>query len=234
MKTIYSTLVLYGCLFVTGETVQAHALWIETHSTGTPGKPHEVRIYYGEPAESVRERVSDWWSDVGAFTLFLYGPEGRAQVLPVTAGDDHYAALFIPDREGTYVLCIAQPVSETFDRHKYQFNSLVPVQIGHPQGKLHSLSDAFWVVARSTGRAISGTPVQVTVQLDGKPVEKLEIKVFSPNGWSKTFVTDTAGSVTFVPDRPGHYLVEAIHRADVTGDTFDHLHRIATSSLTVE
>src|SRR5690606_22292942 len=121
MKTTHVIIVCIVCLS-TFSRAWAHALWIETAPTGKLGKEHQVRIYYGEPAEGVLEQVADWWSDVGSFSLTLHLPDGSSRKLVVTAQSDHYVSTFIPERSGIYALSIAQPVAETFDGHKYQFN----------------------------------------------------------------------------------------------------------------
>jgi len=233
MRTVYAIFFWAACLFAANH-VQAHALWIETAPVGKSGKAHQVRIYYGEPAEGILEKVGDWWSDVGSFTLVLQLPDGSSQQLTATAAADHYTATLTPAVEGLYTLSIVKPVKETFDGHKYQFNSTAFVKVGKAAVTTATgASEDFRVFAEAFDTAALGKPVTVNARLNGQPLKELEITVFSPNGWSKTFHSDENGVISFVPDRKGHYLVEAVYSADVEGQDFKHLHRISTWSLTI-
>lgn len=184
MKTIHLFIVCMLCLFPLSRA-WAHALWIATDPTGKPGQAHEVRIYYGEPAEGVVENVSDWWSDVGSFVLTLHLPDGSSKALAVTAKSDHYAATFTPEGSGVYALSIAKPVAETFDGHKYQFNSAAFVNVGKDTEWTGSIDGDFRLFARPFDERTAGNAIPLDVQLDGRPLADLEVTVFSPNGWQK-------------------------------------------------
>ncbi|WP_257659053.1 DUF4198 domain-containing protein [Parapedobacter lycopersici] len=233
MKTIYVMLIWAGSL-CTALQVQAHALWIETSSTGQRGAAHEVRIYYGEPAAATPDKTTAWWSDVGTFVLQLHLPDGSSRTLTATPEADYYIATFTPETGGAYTLSIAKPVAETFEGHKYQFNGTAVVTVGNTLDVAEGVMADFRVFTDPSGEPQVNLPVDVHARLDGKPVEELEVTVFSPNGWSKTFQTDGNGSFSFVPDRKGTYLVEALHSAEVTGDGFEHLHRISTYHMFID
>lgn len=232
MKTTHVIIFCIVCLFAFNRAA-AHALWIETAPIGKLGKAHEVRIYYGEPAEGVLENVTDWWSDVGSFVLTLHLPDGSSQQLAATAQVDHYAATFTPAADGVYTLSIAQPVKETFDGHKYQFNGAAFVRVGKVDDPMVESVGDFRVTSAPFDKQAVGKSIAITARLDAQPLKKLEVTVFSPNGWSKTLHTDENGLISFVPDRKGHYLVEALYTADVNGEDYQHLHRIATWSITI-
>lgn len=221
------------CLF-SFSSAWAHALWIATAPIGKSGNAHHVRIYYGEPSEGVLENVSDWWSDVGTFALTLHLPDGSSRELPVTAESDHYTATFTPEGDGVYALSITKPVAETFDGHKYQFNGTAFVHVGAKPDQTAGAIGDFRLLARSAGTEAIGRAISIDAQLDHQPLADLEVTVFSPNGWQKTFRTDDKGAISFVPDRPGHYLVEALHSIDVTNADHKHLHRIATWNFNVD
>lgn len=221
------------CLF-SFSRAWAHALWIETAPIGKSGNAHEVRIYYGEPSEGVLEDVADWWSDVASFDLTLHLPDGSSKPLAVTAKSDHYLATFTPEGDGLYALRVTKPVAETFDGHKYQFNSAAFVHVGaKPAQRTKHMGD-FCLLARSSGMEAIGKAIAVDARLEGEPLADLEVTVFSPNGWEKTFRTDGKGAISFVPDRPGHYLVEALYSIDVVNADHKHLHRIATWSVNID
>lgn len=233
MKTTHVIIVCIVCLF-TFSRASAHALWIETAPTGKSGEAHQVRIYYGEPAEGMLEQVADWWSDVSSFTLMLHLPDGSSQELVVTEQSDHYVSAFIPVEDGIYTLSVVKPVAETFDGHKYQFNSTAFVDVGaDAERPIGNIAD-FHLLAGVVETGAIGKAIAIDAQLDGQPLNELEVTVFSPNGWHKTFRTDGKGSISFVPDRPGHYLVEAVHSVEVMNADHKHLHRIATWSLKID
>lgn len=221
--------------FFISNRAQAHALWIETAPIGKSGKAQQVHVYYGEPAESKLEKIADWWSDVGSFALWLHLPDGSSQQLVVTAQSDHYTATFTPVAAGNYTLSVIQPVKETFDGHKYQFNATAVVAVGRTVLERASagLEKDFRVFTADTAVKKVGKPIQVSAQLDGKPLKELEVTVFSPNGWSKTFHTDEQGILSFTPDRKGPYLVEALYSTEVNGEDYKHLHHIATWTITL-
>lgn len=233
MKTTHVIVVCMVCLFSIS-SARAHALWIDTAPTGKPGEAHQVRIYYGEPAEGLLEDVADWWSDVGSFVLTLHLPDGSSRELAVTAKADHYVSTFTPGGNGVHRLSITKPVAETFDGHKYQFNGTAFVHVGKETSQTVALSSDFRLLARSSGSTAIGKAISVDVRLDGEPLTDAEVIVFSPNGWQKTFRTDDKGSISFVPDRPGHYLAEALHSVDVANADHKHLHRIATWSFNID
>lgn len=212
----------------------AHALWIDTAPIGNAGNAHQVRIYYGEPSEGVLEDVLDWWSDVASYVLTLHLPDGSSETLTATAKSDHYVATFIPQEDGLYALSITKPVAETFDGHKYQFNGTAFVRVGakapHP---VETIGD-FRLTAHSSGTEAINQAISVVAELDNQSLADLEVTVFSPNGWQKAFNTDDKGMISFVPDRPGHYLVEAVHSMDVAKADHKHLHRIATWSVKID
>lgn len=233
MRTVY-VIFLWAICFFAAHGAHAHALWLETSQTGKQGKAQQVRIYYGEPSDGVVDKVTDWWSDVGSFTLWLYLPDGTRQQLPVEAQADHYSATFVPAQAGLYTLRIDKPVTETFDGHQYQFNSTALVSVGKDTGSGHTLlGEEFRLFADVASPKKTGTSIEVLATLDGQPVAKQEVTVFSPNGWSKTFHTDDNGRFAFVPDRKGDYLVEALHSSAVENGAIKHLHRISTGHITV-
>ncbi len=233
MKIKHVIVVCMVCLFSFSEA-WAHALWIDTAPIGNAGDAHQVRIYYGEPSEGVVERVADWWSDVGSFVLTLHLPDGSSKELAVTAKSDHYVAAFTPQGDGIYTLSITKPVAQTFDGHKYQFNGTAFVRVGSKATQTAGATGDFRLTARSSGAETIGKAIAVDAQLDNQPLTDLEVTVFSPNGWQKTFRTDDKGTISFVPDRPGHYLVEALHSVDVANADHKNLHRIATWSFKID
>ena len=57
--------------------VFAHALWIETPSTGKKGVAQEVKIFFGEFSENDITPTDKWFSDLKDFELVLLTPDNR-------------------------------------------------------------------------------------------------------------------------------------------------------------
>ena len=80
IKTILTALLL---LFASNATF-AHALWIETASSGKLGQKHAVKVFYGEFVANERDSVAKWYSDVKDFSLWLVGPDQKKVQLSLT------------------------------------------------------------------------------------------------------------------------------------------------------
>ena len=104
----YKVLTLSLLLFLTSYTqILAHALWIETNTTGKIGQKQEVKIYFGEYAVDERDSVTKWYSNVKDFTIWIVAPDKQKVQLSTTAAVNYYQTSFTPDNEGVYTLMIA-------------------------------------------------------------------------------------------------------------------------------
>src|SRR6478735_7126870 len=99
----------------------AHALWIETATTGKVGQKQQVFIYYGEYAENERDSVSHWFSDVKEVKLWLVSPDNKKVALTTTAESIRLVADFTPTANGTYTLLVDHPVKDVPRTTLYQF-----------------------------------------------------------------------------------------------------------------
>src|SRR5690606_5870357 len=78
--------------------LHAHALYIDTEANGKVGKAQEVKIYYSEFEDRSIEKVSDWYSDVASFKLWLILPDGAREQLSTSAKNDHFVSEFTPEQ----------------------------------------------------------------------------------------------------------------------------------------
>lgn len=215
--------------------LSAHALWIETHPSGKPGKKQFVNVFYGEPTAGAPDRVADWWSDVSNFTLWLIKPDGSREQLVVSPGDDRFSASFTPSLEGLYTLAISHNVSEIAGGVQYQFNATAMVRVG----KATASSDyaaagaELYVFADPASQLRKGRPLEVSCHGSRGPAEAAYVTAYAPTGWAKSFQADASGKGSFVPEWAGTYLIEAGKGEEIRGKTFTSIYRITTLQIHV-
>lgn len=197
----------------------AHALWIETASTGKAGQPQQVKVYYGEYVSNERDETAKWYSDVKDFTLWLTAPGKEKIKLSTTPGSNFYAASFTPDGDGLYVLTVSHEAKELGGTTKYEFLSTAIVSVGKPAAIDHSSIPASLTAYTLEAKKYKvNAPVQLKAVLNGKPLVQKKVSVFSPEGWSKEMTTDENGVITFNPIWPGRYVLEVSTHEKNSGD----------------
>lgn len=187
----------------------AHALWIETASSGKSGQAQEVKVYYGEYASNEREETEKWYSDVKDFSLWLTAPGKEKIKLTTTPGSNFYSATFTPEGNGHYVLTVSHEAKELGGTTKYEFIASSVVTIGKPAAIDAAAVPVSVNVQTAEAKIYKiNAPVQIKAVADGKPLAKKTVSVFSPEGWSKELTTDENGIITFSPIWPGRYVLE--------------------------
>ncbi|GAB3788733.1 hypothetical protein GCM10028818_55890 [Spirosoma horti] len=198
--------------------VYAHALWIQTSPTGKKGQKQTVTVLYSEPGDP-SEKISDWYSDVKSFELWLIGPGGQKTKLPVSPAQDHFTAEFTPEQDGIYTLAVGHGAKDLGGTTKYQFNATAAVTVG----KVASLSVAhpneLNVSVSEAGKGyVVGKPVALAGIFNEKPADKLRVAVHSPSGWNKEIQPNTNGIAEFTPLWPGRYYIEASKTDKMAGE----------------
>ena len=206
MKKI-KVLLLSALLTLSTGSIFAHALWIETASTGRKGQQQTVKVFYGEYADNERDSVSKWYSDVKDLTLWIVSPGQEPSKLTLKLGVNHYEATFTPAIEGTYVLQVSHEAKELGGTTKYHFLANAKVNVGKATISANStnvlnLSDTY----QKPAKANQVFKLQALAQ--GVPAKGKSVTIFSPNGWSKAVTTDESGALQFTPLWPGRYVAE--------------------------
>jgi hypothetical protein len=198
--------VLLGCFF--SETF-AHALWIETASTGKKGTAQEVRIFFGEFSDghAAATPTAKWFSDTRSFSLILTTPDGQEIKLTPTQQPQYFSATFTPDKDGVYSVRLHHVVKDVYHGNRLDYNSSALVHVGTTTASLSPFSN-IGVSADGKGGFKKDQPVSITAFLDGKPAARAEVEVVAPNGWSKKVFTDSTGTANFKPLWPGKYNLE--------------------------
>jgi len=215
LKSLLFTLILIA----TANQLFAHALWIETKTTGKIGQSQEVKVFYGEYVNNEREEISKWFSDVKDFSLWLTMPGQKKVKLNTTAGSNFYVANFTPDKEGVYILTVVHEPKELGGTTKYEFSSIATVAVGKTTAiNLAPIANTIKVSASEAKTYKTNTAIQIKAERNGKPLAGKHISVFSPEGWAKEHTTDENGLITFNPIWPGRYVLEVSNYEKTTGE----------------
>lgn len=192
---------------------QAHEVWIERDGAGP------ARIYLGEPESALPEGGDPEFDKLKAPRLV---PAGKADF----ARKAGYLEVAVP----------AGDVRATDDTVFAPWG---------PDGKKESV--AYYARAgRSEARAAMPFEIapaaangeRFVLTRNGQPVADAEVKVISPDKWTKSLKTDAQGAVTVPLQGKGRYLLTASHKDEGQFDTpagkVAVLHRIATTTFVID
>lgn len=212
----------------------AHALWIQTAAIAVKGQKHVVEILWSEDGKNELMPIDKWFSDMKDFTLFLTGPDGTKQQIHVTAGKDRYTAYFTPDKDGVYVLSIAHTAKD-FGDARLDYNAEATVTVGKVSAGIGipSIDNELKLTGDFRNSYKKGKIISLTYLLKNVPKEKIQVEVFAPGGWSKTFETDADGSIELPLLWSGRYAVEAVYYVeDEPGSFNDKAYKATRRCLT--
>jgi hypothetical protein len=216
MKTLtFLTLSILFCFITTN--LSAHALWIETGTTGKIGQPQTVKVYYGEYVSNERENLSKWYSDVKEFTLWLVGPDQQRTQLKLTADSNSFTSSFTPDKNGSYNLEVSHEAKELGGTTKYHFLASSNVTVGKTTA-IAASTNVLNLKPDSNIPAKVNQTVKLTASLNKEAAKAKTVTIFSPSGWSKETKTDENGNVQFTPIWPGRYVIEVAEFQKVKGE----------------
>lgn len=214
MKSFITTVVL--TLLISSSF--AHTLWIETSVSGKRGQSHEVKIYYGEFASNERDSVAKWYSDVKDFTLWLSAPGKEKVKLETVANTNYYSASFVPETDGLYELTISHTTKDLGGTTKYEFLASAEVAVGNVSA-LNAATNTNLVIKPGEARSHKlNSDLKLIAFLNGKPLVKKAVSVFSPQGWTKEFTTNEKGEIVFTPQWTGRYVAEVSNMEKVGGE----------------
>jgi uncharacterized GH25 family protein len=216
-----SSLLITALLALVTLQAKAHYIWIELDAEAKAGKPQEVRIYYGEYNEGVREVKGGRLEELQGIVAWVISPDGKQTPLAITTEAKYFKTSFTPTLEGKYVVVAINTVRDVVDWSKSDIGIVRPV---------YYTSRA--VVVGATETAVANLPAQAEVLITpaaqgkntfnvlfrGKPLANAKIFFHAPNEWSKELKTDADGAVTFDPLWKGQYIVECIYPEKVPGN----------------
>ncbi|WP_346235962.1 DUF4198 domain-containing protein [Niabella insulamsoli] len=205
--------VLVLLMLCTCQLMWAHAIWIETQPVGQKNKAQEVKVFFGEYADKDITPAAQWFSDLKNFKIVAIAPDGSSTTLATAMASDHYKTSFTPTQDGVYTISLEHPVKDLYHGTKLYYFSSATVKVGSgdkgnaPTANKNLLS----LLHKDAASVKKGGEVKVRALFEGKPAKHKEIKVFAPNGWSKTLWANEAGEVSFIPLWEGKYQVEIAH-----------------------
>lgn len=188
----------------------AHAIWLETNTTGKIGQAQEVKVFLGEYGDNQRDSIQNWFSNTKDFTLYVIAPDGTKKKLECTANGNHFKAMFTPETAGTYTLSIDHTIKNIYDGNKIRYYALGVVKVNQSLAGIDNLKQhtgLVLVTAADKAHKINATENVQLLYNKVKPAESA-VTVQSPAGWSKKFTADKNGVVTFSPFWPGRYMLE--------------------------
>ncbi|GGF46189.1 DUF4198 domain-containing protein [Echinicola rosea] len=235
MKTKFSLLFVLA-LFANLGCAMAHALWIETETSGKKGQEQQVKIYYGEYGEGMIEKVEDWYSDVKDFELWLIDPQGNKTQLETTASAAFFTASFTPNMDGVYRLQVGHSAKDLGGEYVYQFNTATQVWVGKAkETTLEGPKTDLALVMTSPDKGGLKNPLHFKVLFKGEAKEGVTVAVDGPTGWSKEYTTDANGEIEVETPWKGQYIVEAVDTEETSGEHFgapyEFIWRCATQSI---
>jgi hypothetical protein len=239
MKNWKYSFLLAMFLFLTAGAVQAHALYIDTKPEGEQGENHIVKVYYSEFADGTVEKVTDWYSNVAEFQLWLVQPNGKRTKLSTTAHEDRYSASFNPDQNGVYRLEISHMAEDPGDGTAYQFNAFAPVVVGK-KGKMKPVTEESpeLVLAEELQQTESSKKT-FKIYFKGELKEGVTATVFLPSGETKKVKSNSDGIIEIMLNEKGIYFLEATtYHEEEPGKTkkasYTSVWRCATQKIEIE
>ncbi|WP_169306800.1 DUF4198 domain-containing protein [Pedobacter polaris] len=219
MKT--KMILLVALFTVSISSASAHALWLETASTGAKGQAQEVKAFFGEYTTSDISATKKWFSNLKDFNLVLTAPDGTKTTLKTTADSLFYKASFTPNQDGTYLLSVVHVVKDLYQNAKLQYYAFASVTIGTNK----NLNNAFPAEASLTirpSKLVLHTNESASHQLvfNKAPLAKERITIISPDQKKLEVETDKDGRFNFNPIQKGGYFLEAFAE-DKTPGKFD-------------
>ncbi|HKG05880.1 MAG TPA: DUF4198 domain-containing protein [Pedobacter sp.] len=193
--------------FVT-TSIFAHALWIETASTGKVGQKQTVKVFYGEYVANERDSVTKWYSDVKEFSLWLVGPDQKKTQLTLTPGVNYFEGSFTPEKNGAYTVAVSHEAKELGGTTKYHFLSSADVTVGKVLPAATQNPNVLKLHVDDVSAAKVNKSVKLKAFLKDAAAKGKTVSVFSPNGWSKELIADENGIVEFTPLWAGRYVLE--------------------------
>lgn len=200
------SLALSLMLTLSGSSVFAHAIWIESSPAGVKGKQQTVRVYYGEYEHAQIEKTTAWYSDLNKLEVYIVQPDQSRTKLSLTDKGEWLEASFIPATEGTYTLYTSYVAKDLWEEKRFQFSSSVMVQVGKSQN-LPASVPAYGLSAAAR-QYTQGNKVSVKLSKQGSALADKEVTIMAPQGWVKKIKTDTQGNLSFDAGFAGIYIIE--------------------------
>ncbi|MEX0312822.1 MAG: DUF4198 domain-containing protein, partial [Allomuricauda sp.] len=203
-------------------SLHAHYLWLETNDSGTIGKRHEIKVFFGEYTHGVIEKVAgENFPAVAEFDLWVIAPNGTKIPLHPIAKENFYSVKFIPTESCVHTVVLNNDNIDVIDYTKYDFcvfkthyHSTAKIQIG-------DINDST-LAQNEKGLALMQLPsnrknAKFQIWYQGKPFPQQEVKIFLADLWEKNLTTDENGIISFNLPWNTKYILETTTKEEVPG-----------------
>jgi len=207
MKIKISLLALFLAFSISN--VFAHALWIETASTGKKGQPQEVKIFFGEYESNEPDSTAKWFSNLKEFKLVLTSPNGATRVLPSSPDLLFYKASFTPEQNGTYKISIVHEVATVYEKAKIEYYAFADVAVGTSKINTAFPAEAALTIRPDKHLLKVGEPAIHEVIYNKTPFANQKLTIVGPDKKGQPAETDAQGKFIFKPAAKGNYFMEA-------------------------
>ena len=215
MKTRLSLLLFFLAFSVT--STFAHALWIETSSTGKKGQPLEVKVFFGEYEANEPDSAAKWFSNLKEFKLLLTAPNGTTKILTTSPDVTFFKGSFTPDQDGAYKLSIVHEVAAVYEHAKIEYYAFADVAVG--KSKINSAFPAEAVLTIRPEKQVLkvGESSNHQVIYNKVPFAKQKLTLVNPGEKAQSIETDAEGKFPFKPEQKGSYFLEAFAEDKTAG-----------------
>lgn len=230
-------------LLLSAYNASAHALWLQTSGTGKKGTPHEVIVYFAEPAQQKELLDSKEWSMAKGFDLWAVSPSGKQFKLEAKPQKDCYAATFTPEEEGLYrVLLKHERIGVlTFDgtgSFVPYFYACTNVWIGNDHAVANVISPDRSLLPMSILPVLSKGTQKVFFHATLPEGLKYQITVFSPSGKRINIAANGSNQLVFDAIEQGGYQVEVsavdTKPGTIGGREYQKAFHIATTTFEIK
>jgi uncharacterized GH25 family protein len=215
MKTKITLLIALITFSVT--STFAHALWIQTASTGKKGQAQEIKVFFGEYAEKNPDSVAKWFSNLKDFKLTVTAPDGTVQNLVTTADIKNYKATFTPDKDGTYIIAIVHDVAAVYSKAKIQYYAYANINVGKSKANTNLPTSALLTINPTKPVLKTGDAGAHQVLFNKAAFTDKKVEVITPSYKKEEAKTDAKGNFAFKPAEKGGYFLEAFAEDKTTG-----------------
>lgn len=225
---------------IANSSLYAHALWIETKTTGTKGKPQEISVYFGEFSENDITKADKWFSDLKDFSLVVISPSKKEIKLKSTALENRYQAFFTPEEDGVYTVVMQHTVKDVYGTMKLDYNSSANIVVGGKStgNEATANSNKISVFSENAATLTKNNKVTAVAHYNAALAKEQKIKVIAPNGWEKELWTNEKGEISFTPIWSGKYMIEFAQTEKSAGEhngkKYDEIWKMATYQINVK
>jgi uncharacterized GH25 family protein len=239
-STFLKKTIILVFLLISSPSLLAHALWIETKTTGTKGKPQEISVYFGEFSDNDITKADKWFSDLKDFSLVVISPSKKEIKLQSTALENKYQAFFTPEEDGVYTVVMQHTVKDVYGTMKLDYNSSATIVVGNKLSgnEAKANSNKISVFTENAASLTKNAKVTAVATYNSALAKEQKVKVIAPNGWEKELWTNENGEFSFTPIWSGNYMIEFSQTEKTSGEhngkKYEEIWKMATYQLSVK